>query len=403
MQFNYIVRNKQGETQSGVAEAANRRTAVDTLQAKGLIILSLQPVSSTPIFSRQLKIFQRVKQKELVSFSRQLAILFSAQVPLLESLQTLAKQSENAYFRQILFGVADDIEGGTLLSKALGQYPKVFSTFFVNMIKSGEASGALENTLSFLADYLEKQYYLMSRIRGAMIYPAFITGVFIIVGMILMIVVVPKLTGFLQESGQELPITTKILIAVSGFLSNWWWLLAIVVLGGFSYFYYMLGRSLTVRHWWDAFKLRIPFFGKRIMQKIYLTRFAENLSTLIQGGLTILQALQVSSEVAGNHVFERIIVAANEDVRVGNALSTSLSRYEEIPPLIIQMISTGEKTGSMDSILKKMAQFYSKEIDTAVDNLSQLIEPILILVIGGAVAVLVASILMPIYNIANTM
>lgn len=403
MQFNYVIRTKEGETQSGMVEAANRHSAIEALQSRGFIILSLQPVSATPVFARQIKLFRRVKPKELVTFSRQLSILFSAQVPLLESLQAVAKQSENEYFSQILSEVADDVEGGTIFSKALAQHPKIFSNFFINMVRSGESSGSLENSLQYLADYLEKQFYLISRVRNAMIYPAFIFGVFIVIGALLMIMVVPQLMSFVQEAGGDLPLTTKILIAVSGFLSGWWWLLAIIILGGSAYLFYLIQHSPAARRQWDALKLKVPIFGKRVFQKIYLTRFAENLSTLIQGGLTILQALQISAEVVGNQVYQNIILVAKEDVRIGNTLSASLARHEQIPPLMTQMISTGEKTGSLDVILKKMAQFYGKELDSTVDNLSQLIEPVLILIIGGAVGVLVSSILLPIYNIANTM
>jgi type II secretory pathway component PulF len=403
VQFNYVVKTKEGETQTGVADAPNQRMAIDALQNRGLIILSLQPVNAAPIFTRKIKIFQRVKGKELVTFSRQLSILFSAQVPLLESLHALAKQSENEYFQQIIYEIADDVEGGTIFSKALERHSPVFSVFFINMVKSGEASGSLESALEYLANYLEKQFYLMSKVRGAMIYPAFITGAFFVIGALLMIMVIPQLTSFLTETGQTLPITTRMLIASSGFLSRWWWLLLALIIGGSSYLAYSVRHSAASRRAWDIFKLKVPLLGKKVFQKIYLTRFAENLSTLIQGGLTILQALEVSSEVAGNVVYRDIISAAKEDVRIGNALSDSLASHKEIPVLMTQMISTGEKTGSIDSILKKIAQFYSKEIDNTVENMSQLIEPILILVIGGAVAILVSSILLPIYGIANSM
>jgi len=403
MQFNYIIRTKEGETQSGVIDSVTRRVAIETLQSKGFIIFSLQPVSAAPIFARQIKFLQRVKQKELIAFSRQLSILFSAQVPLLESLQALGKQTENKYFSQIIFEVADDVEGGTIFSKALAQHRKIFSDFFINMVRSGESSGSLDKSLLYLADYLEKQYYLMSRVRGAMIYPAFILSAFIVVGTLMMIMVVPQLMSFVSESGGEIPLTTKILIAFSGFLSNWWWLLAAIIFGGAGYLYYLIQHSIAGRRRWDAFLLKIPVFGKKIMQKIYLTRFAENLSTLIQGGLTILQALQISADVVGNQVYRAIIISAKEDVRIGNSLSISLVRFQLIPPLMIQMIETGEKTGSLDTILKKMAEFYGKELDSTVDNLSQMIEPVLILIIGAAVGILVASILMPIYNIANNM
>lgn len=402
MQFNYSAKTKQGEMQSGVVEALNRQNAIETLQARDLIILALNPISNQPVFARQIKFLQRVKSKELVAFSRQLSILFAAQVPLLPSLKALVRQTTNPYFRDVLFEVANDVEGGATFSKALARHPKVFSTFTVNMVKSGETSGNLENSLSYLADYLEKQFYLVSRVRGAMTYPAFILCGFLIVAVVMMIVVVPQLTSFLKETGQELPLVTRIIIALSNFLRRLWWLFALAIAGGAGGIWYQIKKSAAARARWDEMKLKLPIFGK-IFQKIYLTRLAENLSTLIQGGLSILQALQVSSEVVGNTVFQKIILQAKEEVRVGTNLSTSLSRHKEIPPLVTQMIATGEQTGSIDFILKKMAQFYSREVDATVDTISQLIEPILIVFIGAGVAILVAAILMPIYNIAGGM
>jgi len=402
MQFNYSAKTRQGELQSGVVEAIDKQGAIEALQARDMILLALNPVSSQPIFTRKIKFFQKVKSKELVAFSRQLSILFSAQVPLLASLKTLVRQTPNPYFRDILFEVANDVEGGASFSKALARHPKVFSNFVVNMIKSGETSGSLENSLTYLADYLEKQFYLVSRVRGAMTYPAFILCGFSVVVVVMMIVVVPQLTSFLEETGQELPLATKLIIGVSSFLRSFWWVFSLLILGGGSWLWYKVKKSAAARAKWDEIKLKLPIFGK-IFQKIYLTRFAENLSTLVQGRLSILQALQVSSDVVGNAVFQRIILEAKEEVRVGTNLSVSLSRHKEIPTLVTQMISTGEQTGSIDFILSKMAQFYSKEVDSTVDTLSQLIEPLLITAIGIGVAVLVAAILMPIYNIAGGM
>lgn len=404
MEFNYVARTKQGEMQTGIVEAGNRNGAVETLQSRGLILLDLKAgESGGSIFSMKLKIFQRVKLKEMTTFSRQLATLVSAQVPLLSSLQTLSKQTENEYFKDTILEVANDVEGGAVLSKALSRHPKIFSNFFVNMVKAGEASGGMENSLNYLADYLEKQHDLNNKVRGALMYPAFVIGAFALIGTLMMILVVPKLTGFLKESGQELPWMTQVVMGISNFLTNWWWLFLMALVGAFFYFSYVLKNSAIAREQWDTVKIHLPVFGKQVFQKIYVTRIADNLSTLIQGGLSILQSLQVTSEVVGNVVYQKIVIEAKEDVRVGNTLSSSFAKHKEIPTMVTQMIATGEQTGSLDVILKKLGQFYNKEIDTTVATVSQLIEPIMILAIGGAVAVLVAAILMPIYNIANGM
>lgn len=404
MEFNYVARTKQGEMQTGVVEAPNRNGAVETLQSRGLVLLDLRAGSSgESIFSMKLKIFRRVKLKEMTTFSRQLATLVSAQVPLLLSLQALAKQTENEYLRDTILEVENDVEGGAVLSKALSRHPKIFSNFFVNMVKAGEVSGGMEKSLNYLADYLEKQHDLNNKVRGALMYPAFVISAFIVIAVLMMVLVVPKLTGFLKETGQELPWMTQVIMWISAFLTNWWWLLLLFLIGAFFYFSYVLKNSPSARRQWDTIKIHLPLFGKQVFQKIYVTRIADNLSTLIQGGLSILQALQVTSEVVGNAVYQKIVTEAKEDVRIGNTLSSSLSRHKEIPTMVTQMIATGEQTGSLDIILKKLGQFYNKEVDNTVAAISQLIEPIMILLIGGAVAILVAAILMPIYNIASGM
>jgi len=403
MEFNYVARTQQGEMQTGVVDAATRNVAIETLQSRGLVLLDLKSGNTGSLLAMNLKIFQRVKMKDLTNFARQLATLVSAQVPLLSSLQSLSNQTENPYFKEIISQVAGDVEGGTVFSKALSRHPKVFSDFFVNMVRAGEAAGGMEASLNYLADYLEKQYYLNAKVRGALTYPAFILGSFILIGALMMVLVVPKLTSFLKDSGQALPFLTQVVMAISDFLINRWWLLLIVLAGGGYYLYRLIKTSPPARQTWDRLKIKLPLFGKQVFQKIYLTRIADNLSTLIQGGLSILQALQVTSEVVGNSVYQKIVAEAKEDVRIGNTLSSSFAKHQEIPAMVTQMIATGEQTGSLDVILKKLGLFYNKEVDNTVATISQLIEPLLILLIGGGVAVLVAAILMPIYNIANNM
>jgi type IV pilus assembly protein PilC len=231
MEFKYTARTREGQIQRGSIDAASKAGAVTALQNRNLIILDLIEGERTTILTQQISIFQRVKGKEMVAFSRQLSTLFSARIPLLEALRVLAKQTSNKYFGQVILEVANEIEGGSLLSKALAKYPKVFSQFFVNMIRSGEVSGGLDKTLNYLADYLEKQFYLNSKIRGAMAYPAFIFGAFILIGTLMMILVVPQLTSFLVETGAEMPLPTRMLIGSSDFIITWGWLVLILVIG----------------------------------------------------------------------------------------------------------------------------------------------------------------------------
>ena len=403
MEFKYTGRSKQNQIQSGVIESPSKRDALASLQERGLIVLELVDTGSASVLSRQIVLFRRVKTKEIVVFSRQLATLFSARIPLLESLRTLGRQSENSYFKKVIFEIAGEVEGGSLFSDALAKHPKVFSSFFIQMIKSAEVSGGLDRSLAYLADYLEKQYYLNSKIRGAMIYPAFILCVFLIVGVVIMIVVMPQLTSFLTEASQELPLPTKILVWISSFLRSWGWLFLLVIIGSVFGITMLVNRSTTARYYYDLIKLKLPVFGKTY-RGIYLSRITDNLSTLIQGGLPILQALQITGDVVGNVIYKDIINESRENVRIGNMMSASLEKHPEyIPSMVTQMIYTGEKSGSVDEILKKLSAFYTQEVDAMMNNLSQMIEPVLIVVLGLAVAWLVVSILVPIYNIVGSM
>jgi len=403
MEFKYTARTNTGQIQKGAIQAKSKQEAIMALQERDLIILDVLGREDASVFNAQIAIFNRVKSKEMVAFSRQLSTLFSARIPLLEALRALGRQTENKYFSKIIFEIANDVEAGSLLSKALAKHPKVFSGFFINMVKSGEVSGGLDRSLNYLADYLEKQHYLNSKIRGAMAYPVFILGGFLIVGVLMMILVVPQLTSFLVETGQELPLPTKLLIASSKFIGGIGGIIALILFVGIVVAAVLaVKRVPKARVIFDQVKIKAPIFGK-IFRGIYLARITDNLSTLIQGGLPILQALQVTADVVGNVVYKKIIEEAKENVRVGGTISSCFENHSEITPMVTQMIATGEQTGSVDEILKKLSSFYTKEVDATVATLSQLIEPILILLLGGGVAVLVASILIPIYNIASGM
>ena len=400
MKFNYQARTKQGEIQTGVVEAGNKEVAIETLQRHGLFVIFLQKISYVPFYARSLKFLQRVKSKEITIFYRQLAILFEANVSPLDSLKILGEQTTNPLFKELIFKLEEDIKGGEPLSQAMGKHPKVFSTFYVNVVRAGEATGKLHDVLRYLADHAEEEYNLNHKVKGAFTYPIAIMSLFVVVGVLMMVFVVPQMVSMLEELGQELPLTTKILIGTSSFLQSWIILIIIVLIALIIGFIKAI-KTEKGRFLLDSFKLRIPIF-KSIFQKIYLARFSENLQTLIKGGIPILKALEITASVIGNVRYEKIIKEAREKVRVGEHISSAFSAYpKEIAPMVTQMIAVGEKTAQLDSILGKVADFYKQEVDRAVSNLTQLIEPILILVLGAGVGLLVSSILMPIYNIAS--
>ncbi len=401
MEFSYTARNKQGEIQEGTITAASEEAAAALLQKLGLFVTALRGIAEKPLYAKRIRLFGRISKKEVVLFSRQLSVLVSSEVPLVEALRTLSAQIKNSEFKEKIISVSEEVEGGTAFSQALSRYPKIFSTFFVSLVKSGESSGKLSQVLSYLAEHLEKEYYLNSKIRGAMIYPAFVLFTIFCVLVIMIVFVFPQLIGVLKESGAQLPMMTRILISFVDFFRSWGWLILIVLFSGAIFFWRWLS-SPKGKDAFDKYSITLPLFGN-FLKMVYLSRFAENLSTLISGGLPIIKALEISGEVVGNKVYKEIIFKTREEVRKGESISSVLSASpKQIPPLFTQMTVVGEKTGRLDSILIQIADFYGKEVDVAVANLLSLIEPVLIVFLGIGVGIFVASVLIPLYNIAGT-
>ncbi len=397
MKFYYQARTTTGEVQSGTIEASNREAAFDILKARGVYITALEEVV-TPIYARKIKIFERVKNKDIVAFSRQLAIMFKSRVPLVETFETLAKQIKNAAFKEKILKISEELEGGTSLSSALSLYPKLFSSFYVNMVKSGEASGKLTEVFLYLANYLEREYKFRSKIKGAMIYPAFVIFVFFVVTAVIVTSVIPQLTSVLKESGQQLPLVTRVVMGFSEWAKKWGWLLLIFLVLLVIFIYNYIKRTETGKIFFDSFILKIPLLGS-FLKKLYLSRIALNLSTLISGGLPIIQALEITGDIVGNGVYKNIILEARDGVKRGETISLILEQNpKEVSPLFYQMVVVGEKTGTLDSSLNNVVDFYQEDVDRTLDEFIRILEPLLIICLGGVVGGLVASVLMPIYS-----
>lgn len=397
--FDYKAKDREGNTISGAVESSSEALASELLEERDLIVLQLTERKKITLFPSAAGIFKRVKRKDVVIFSRQLSVMISANVPIVRALRILIKQTESIPFKVIISEIADEVEGGAKLSQVLGRYPQVFDDFFVHMIRSGETTGKLDETLNYLADQKEKDYDLNSRIRGAMIYPAFIILALGVVGTVMMVYVIPKLTAVLEEAGAELPIATRMLIGTSNFLSGWWWviLLAVIVSIAAYRLYYRTERG---KQRIDFLRLKIPIFGG-IYKRIYLTRFARSFSTLLVSGIPLARALEIVADVVGNEVYKDLTLKTIKEVEDGNSVSTIFSTHKEVPVMLSQMMNVGEQTGRLDQILEKLANFYTRELETLVDNLVSLIEPLIIAVLGAAVAVLVVAILLPMYNLSN--
>lgn len=400
MKYNYQARTSQGAVQTGTVEAPSKDTAIETLHRYGLVILEIveEKKGFAVSLSSELPFFNRVKNQDLVIFSRQLAVLFDAQVPLVQALRTLADQSAPA-FKKIITEIASDVDAGTAFSESLEKFPKVFSFFYVSVVRAGEASGRLQEVLNYLADHEERSYDLNKKVKGALTYPIFVVSSLIIVGAVMMIFVVPQLTSVLKESGQELPFLTKIIIGISNFLRSYWWL-GLLAIGGLAGGVWYGLQTKTGQDYWDGIKLKLPIFGN-IFKKIYLARFSENLATLIKGGIPIIQSLTITADVVDNAVYKEIIIKAREEVRRGSTINSVFLYEKNIPPLVSQMVMIGEQTGKLDVLLAKVASFFQKDVDNIMENLTSLIQPILILILGGAAGVLVAAILLPIYNLSS--
>jgi len=401
MKFNYQARSKKGEAQTGTVEASSREAALALLQKHRLFVTFLEKAEEAqPFYVKKIKLFERISKKDIVNFSRQLSLMFKAKIPLVQALRSIAEQTKNPSFKEKILTLSQEVEAGTPFSQVLSIYPKLFSAFYVSMVKSGEASGTLSESLTYLADHLEREYHLASKIQGAMIYPALIVVVVIGVLAMMMFFVIPNMTKVLTETGQELPFITKVVIALSDFLRNWGWALFLAILA-ILIFLFRYFKTINGKKFKDKYILRIPMISP-FLKMIYLSRFAENLSTLIAGGLPIAQALEITGEVVGNDVYKTIIFQVKDEVSRGEQISKILARHpEQFPPLLIQMVSVGEKTGTLDQSLMNTVDFYRKEIDRAVDNLLSVLEPILIVFLGLIVAGLMAAVLMPLYKMAG--
>ena len=400
MLFNYQSVDETGAPKTGSIDAVNVDIAITSLQRRGLVITSINEADKkTGLLSMNIAWFERVSNKDVVILSRQLATLFEAQVSALRIFRLLATESENKVLGTKLTQIADDLQAGTAISAALAKHPKVFSDFYVSMVKAGEESGKLNETFSYLADYLDRTYELVGKAKGALVYPAFVIITFITVMILMFTMVIPKISSILVDSGQEIPIYTKIVLGISNFFVDYGFvMLGVVIIGGFFLFRYI--RTPSGKQVFDRVKLSIPYISN-LFRKLYWSRLADNMNTMLVAGIPMIRALDLTSSVINNSIYQKILADSVEAVKGGKAVSEALSGNGEIPGIMIQMMKVGEESGELGNILKTLAKFYAREVTTAVDALVGLIEPLMIVCLGGGVAVLLASVLIPIYNVAS--
>jgi len=401
MTFKYKALDQNGSSKDGIVEAVNIDVAIEALQKRGLSIVSIKPEGSEGGLFGNISFFERVSNKDIVILSRQMATLFEAQVPALKVFQLLAMQSENPALRKKLKVVVDDLQAGNSISGSLSKHSETFSPFYINMVKAGEESGKLDQTFMYLADYLDRTYEVTSKVKTALIYPAFVVFTFVAVMILMLTVVIPKVSGILKDSGQAVPIYTKIVLGISDFFINYGILLLIaVIVGGFFLWRYM--RTKRGKLMFDNIKITTPIV-KKLYSKLYLSRIADNMNTMLISGIPMVRGLDLTASVVDNLVYEDILNQTAEDVKSGNSVSSALEKYEQIPGIFVQMVRIGEETGQLGNILKTLANFYRREVTNSIDSIVSLIEPAMIVLLGLGVAFLLASVLVPIYSISSGM
>ncbi len=400
MKFNFKVKTQTGENKEGSINASSREAAISLLQKNNFLIVSLEREAKKNEWNKIfLKYYDKVTVKETMVFFRQMSILIEARVPIVMSLTAVKEQTSNKYFIKVIQEMINDIEDGAPFSVAMEKHPDVFSKLSINIIRAGETSGNLKKAIDYVEANIEKNYNLSVRVKSALIYPTLVLSVFFVIGFIVISFIVPKLTLMIKELNANIPWYTQVVIVLSDFMSTYWWAVAIIIIGIVAGFFYYVNTEDGKKEW-DDLKIRLPIVGI-IFRYVYIVRFAENLAILLQGGIPITRALSVASSVVNNVVYERIFLKATKEVKKGGNMSTVLSYSMLIPSMVTHMIKIGEDTGQIDTVLGHIAKFYNQEVETMTKNLSVILEPVIMIIIGVAVGFMAFAILMPIYNIAG--
>jgi len=390
--------SKQGAELKGEAEAANEESLRELLRRKN-IRLKVIKEKRKDIFEA-LSLFQgKVTTKDLILFTRQFSTMIDSGLPLIQGLEILSAQTENPVFKKIITKVKADVEGGSAFAEALKKHPKVFDNLYVNLVAAGELGGVLDTILQRLAAHIEKNAKLVSKVKGAMIYPSVIGGVAIIVILVLLIFVIPVFAEMFSSFGGELPGLTKAVVDASSFMRAWWW--AVGLGAGLCIFAFKKWKSTNKGEYiFDTYILKLPVIGD-LIRKIAVARFTRTMSTMLSSGVPILDGLEIVAKTAGNRIVEEAIYATKKSISEGKTIAEPLMKSDVFPPMVCQMVSVGEQTGALDTMLAKIADFYEEEVDQAVDTLTTLIEPVMMVFLGGAVGTMLAAMYLPIFKIAG--
>jgi len=400
MKFKYTARTQTGELQTGFVEGVNREAAYNILIGNNLYLLSLESSEVPHWYDQVVNFLKRVKKKDVMIFTRQFAVLLGAKISLGDSLKNVYKQTANLTLREAIGEVSSDVDSGLSLSQALERHGEIFSNFYISMIRSAEITGRVDEVVNYLADYLEKEYVFGSKVKGALTYPVIVFALIFVVAGIMVGFVFPQLTPIFEEANVELPLFTRIFLFLGNFISQWWLailiFLVMVIISLVNYFKSSEGKVV-----FDEIVVKLPVFGK-LFKETYIARFAESASVLIRGGIPVAQALEISSHTVGSIVYRDSIKDLADAVREGVLLSNALEQNSAyFPSLVSQMVSVGESTGQLDALLSRVADFYTREAGETIDNLVELIQPALMIVMGIAVGILFAAVLLPMYGLVQ--
>ncbi|MEA1926492.1 MAG: type II secretion system F family protein [Patescibacteria group bacterium] len=401
--FSYTARNKAGKILKGKMDASNQREVAETLKKDGFWLTGVREIKrKKKVGSSFMDRFAKVPLKNRMIFCRHLAVMIGSGLTLSKALTILSVQEKNKVLKTVCGKLAADVKRGISFADALEKFPNVFNSIFFSMVRMGEVSGSLEEVLNILSNQLEKDHKLLSKIRGAMVYPAIIIIVMFVIGILMMTFVLPKITKIFEDFDAELPIMTQIIISTSHFMADNSWKVVggmVITIIGICFF---MKTAIGIRIF-HKFYIKVPIFGS-IVVKVNSARFSRILSSLLKSGTSLVDSLRITSETLGNYYFKRAVLQASKEVQKGVTLSSILERHNNIfPYLVVQMIGVGEETGKTDAVLLKLAQFYEDEVDQITKNLSSIIEPVLMVIIGAAVGFFAISIISPIYSIMDSM
>lgn len=397
--YSYKARDEEGKQVEGKIEAKNKASAISLLQDQKLFITSLSKTATIKTLGGIGGFFKKVPLKERVMFTTQMAVMVKSGLPILEAVKTIHAQTQNKNMEKILDGIVKDISSGLSFSKALSRHSEVFNETYVKIVESGEKSGRLDQVLLKLSKDLAKDYDLTGKIRSALMYPAFILLVLVVVMVVVLVYVIPQLKNIFDDVGVQLPFLTRVIIALSDFVVKFWWLILIVVIVAIIFAQRYL-RTSKGSYAFDKLKLKIPVL-KQVMQNIYMARFTRTLSSLVSAGIPMIDVLNTTKGVIGSAVFEKEVEKIIIKVESGSSVSKAMKASPYFPPVVTSLVAVGEKSGKTDYILRNLSKFLEKEVDNTVRNLTSLLEPIIMVVLGVGIAIVIISVIMPIYGLVQ--